>query len=255
MFGTVQKRSGVVKLQFFQSVFCNIISNFLYNIIYFMNSELLVAGILLLIFFIFILITNFLYRHYKWSSENSRKFLHVSGGILCLSAARFIKSHWVVFILCAIAFIILLVTFLKKTMPSIHETKRVSFGSIVFPIPIYICFFASKNLNNDLLFYIPISLLTFSDTLAEWGGNKWGRYTLSFFHEQKTLAGSLCFAASALIICFIFLFHLTPFSPLLLTGYSFLLVIITTLAELMTLKGLDNLTVPLIALFILYLIS
>ena len=219
-----------------------------------MNPELLAASVLLIIFFILLVITNYLYRQYKWSAENTRKFLHVSGGILCLSAVRFIQSHWWILILCTVAFIILLVTFLKKSLPSVHEIKRVSWGSILFPIPIYICFFASKHWTNDLFFYIPVSLLTISDAFAEWGGNKWGRYSLSFFHEQKTLAGSLCFGASSYIICFIFLFYLTTFSSSLLIGYSFLLMIMTTSAELITLKGFDNLTVPTVALFILYFI-
>lgn len=219
-----------------------------------MSRELLITIVLLIIFLILIIVTNYLYKHYKWSSENSRKFIHVSGGILCLFSFRFIHTHWYVLILCSIAFLILLISFIKKSMPSIHKTRRVSFGSILFPIPIYICFFASKYWNNELFFYLPVSLLTISDTLAEWGGNKWGNHTLSFFHKQKTLAGSLCFAASSLIICLFLLFQFTPVSIFVLTGYSLLLMVITTLSELLTLKGFDNLTVPVSAIITLYLI-
>jgi phytol kinase len=219
-----------------------------------MSSDLLATIILLLIFLILIVITNYLYGRYKWTSEKSRKFIHVSGGVLGLFGVRFIKSHWWVLALCSIAFIILLITFLKKSMPSVHETKRVSYGSLLFPIPIYLCFFVSKHWNNALFFYLPISLLSFSDTLAEWGGNKWGDHSLSFFHQQKTLAGSFCFAISSLIICFILLFCLTHLPLALVIEYSFLLTLLTTLAELLTLKGFDNLTVPLSAAFILYLI-
>jgi phytol kinase len=212
------------------------------------------AIILLLIFFILIFITNYLYKHYKWASENSRKFIHVCGGILCLFGFWFIQSHWWVLVLCAIAFVILLITFLKKSMPSVHETKRVSYGSLLFPIPVYFCFLASRYWNNDLFFYLPISLLTFSDTLAEWGGNKWGDRTLTFFRKQKTLAGSLCFAVSAFLICFILFFYFTPFSLLIVVEFSFLLMLITTLAELLALRGFDNLTIPLSALVTLHLI-
>lgn len=220
-----------------------------------MSSEILAALVILLIFFILLFLTNYLYNHFKWPSENSRKFLHVSGGILALTAFRFIESHWLILILCGGAFLILLITFLKKMMPSVHETKRISFGSILFPIPIYICFLASKYLNNDTVFYLPIALMTISDTLAEWGGKKWGRYSRSFFLGQKTLAGSLCFAVSSFVICFFLLLFFNSFSSLQLVEYASLLTLVATLAELFTLKGFDNLTVPLSALVVLYFLS
>lgn len=139
-------------------------------------------------------------------------------------------------------------------MPSIHGTQRVSWGSIVFPIPVFVCFLASKEWGNGVFFYLPVSLLTISDTLAELGGNKWGDRTLSFFHKQKTLAGSVCFAVSAFIICFFLFLHFSTTSILPLIENSFLCMIVTTLAELTTLKGFDNLTVPGSALILLYLI-
>jgi phytol kinase len=137
-------------------------------------------------------------------------------------------------------------------LPSIHKTRRVSFGSILFPIPIYFCFLASANWNNSVFFYLPVFLLTISDTLAEWGGHKWGAQTISFFNKQKTLAGSLCFAISAFIICVAVLFYFVSTSTAQLLGYSFLLMFTTTLAELLTLKGFDNITVPAAALLLLH---
>jgi dolichol kinase len=103
-----------------------------------------------------------------------------------------------------------------------------------------------------VFFYLPVFLLTISDTLAEWGGNKWGHRTTSFFDKQKTLAGSLCFAVSSFIICILVLFYFTTPSPALLLGYSFLLMLATTVAELITLKGFDNITVPAASLLLLH---
>jgi dolichol kinase len=217
-----------------------------------LSSEILAALVILLIFFLLLFLTSYLYNHFKWQAENSRKFLHVSGGLLALTAFRFIESPWLILILCGGAFLILLATFLKKMMPAVHETKRISFGSILFPVPIYICFVASKYLNNEADFYLPIALMTISDSVAEWGGKKWGPYSRSFFRGQKTLAGSLSFAVSSFIICFFLLLIFNSFSYLQLVGYSLLLTLAATLAELVTLKGFDNLTVPLVTLIVLY---
>lgn len=217
-----------------------------------MSQEFLATIVLLFLFLLLIIITNYLYRYHNWSSENSRKFIHVAGGILCLVGFRFIHSHWYVLILCSMAFSILLITFIKKSLPAIHKTSRISFGSILFPIPVYVCFLASECWNNHVFFYIPVFLLTISDTLAEWGGNKWGDHTISFFNKQKTLAGSMCFAVSSFIICIFLLFYFLAPSPGILIGYSFLLMLITTVAELLTLKGFDNITVPAAALLFLH---
>ena len=220
-----------------------------------MNHELLATVALLLLFLMLIGITNYLYKHFGWTSEKSRKFIHVAGGLLCLVGFSFIHSHWYVLALCAIAFTILLFTFIKKSLPSIHNTSRVSFGSILFPIPIYISFLAADYGHTGLYFYLPTSLLTISDTLAEWGGNKWGHRTMAFFARQKTLAGSLCFAISSFVIsCFLISWFMKP-KPLQLVAYSCLCMFVTTLAELLTLKGFDNLTVPVSALILIYLIA
>jgi len=217
-----------------------------------MSQEFLATIVLLFLFLILIIITNYLYRNHNWSSENSRKFIHVSGGTLCLAGFRLIHSHWYVLILCSLAFTILFVTFIKKSLPAIHKTRRVSFGSVLFPVPVYFCFLASKCWSNDVFFYLPVFLLTISDTLAEWGGNKWGHHTTSFFNKQKTLAGSLCFAVSSFIICIFLLFYFIAPSTGSLVGYSLLLMLITTVAELLTLKGFDNITVPAAALLLLH---
>jgi dolichol kinase len=160
-----------------------------------------------------------------------------------------------VLFLCAGVFLILLVTYLKKAMPSVHKTERVSFGSILFPIPIYFCFLAATRFDNDLLFYLPISLMTISDTLAEWGGKKWQKTSMSFFNGQKTLAGSLSFAVSSFVIS---LLIFAVFGNLSLQQQwlsSLIIMLIATVTELLTLKGFDNLSVPFVTLVILYVLS
>jgi len=214
-------------------------------------SQLFATLLFLFIFGILVVIAHLLYKA-KVSAENSRKFLHVSGGMLSLFLPHFINSHWWVLLLCTTAFLLLLVTWLRNQLPAVHKTKRPSFGSMFFPVPIYFCFLSAAINDNNLLFYIPVSLLTFSDTLAEWGGKRWGKYSASFFNKQKTLAGSLCFAASAFLITILWLrilFH-TPVTKSI--EIASVVTIVATIAEAVSLKGLDNLSVPGTALAALY---
>jgi phytol kinase len=218
-----------------------------------MLTQPLIVLIFLLLFLLLVVITQWLYIS-RIAPEKSRKFIHVSGGILALFLPLCIQSHWWILLLCGSSFLLLLFTYLFKQLPGIHKTKRYSLGSLFFPIPVYVCFLVAVMMGNFLLFYIPISLLTFSDTAAEWGGKQWGRYTRSFFQNQKTMAGSLCFALSAWLICLLWLavlFHL-PFHHSLIIG--FLVMLAATIAEALSLKGWDNLTIPAAAAGTLYLL-
>src|SRR4051812_14419108 len=139
-----------------------------------MSGQLLWIVIFLGILTGLIAITEMLHRYFKWPVEQSRKFIHVAGGLLSLLLPRFFTSHWPVLILASIAFVLLFVTYRKKLLPSVHQVKRQTVGSVLFPLPVYGCFLIASLKENYLLFYLPISLLAIADTAAEIGGNKWG---------------------------------------------------------------------------------
>ncbi len=172
---------------------------------------------------------------------------------MCLLFPPIFSSHWWVLALAAVAFVILLITYIKKMLPSVHQTKRFSVGSVLFPMPVYLCFLAAELKGNNLFFYLPVALLAIADTAAEAGGNKWGYLTKKFFNGQKSLAGALSFLTIAIIICVVLfwpLYHLPLQEAILIGTFT---VLITTVAELVTLHGWDNLSIPGVTLGILFL--
>lgn len=211
-----------------------------------MNPQLLALLIFLGILLVLIGISELIYRFFRLPAETSRKFLHVSGGLTCLLLPGFFSSPWWILALTSSAFLLLFATFLMKMLNSVHKTKRNSIGSVIFPIPVYFCFLAADILHNNLLFYLPVSLLAISDTSAEIAGTRWGHLTKQFFNGQKTLAGTMAFFVTALIICISWLsyFHL-PIQSIIIG--TLVISIGAALAELVTLKGWDNLTIPVIA--------
>ena len=104
--------------------------------------------------------------------------------------------------------------------------------------------------HNHLFFYLPISLLTVSDTIAELGGKKWGNNSRMVMYRQKTVAGSISFAVSALVISIgwgvIFKF---PAQQIIIISIT--TTVIATIAEMVSIKGWDNITVPLVTLVLL----
>jgi len=220
-----------------------------------MNQQTVYAILFLSIFLLLVGIAHILYKFLNVSSESSRKFLHVSGGILALFAPLFFTSHWIVLVLCSLAFLLLLFTYIRNWLPAVHKTNRNSIGSIIFPIPLYICFYVATSKDDHLLFYLPISFLTISDAIAQWAGKKWEASSMKLMNGQKTLAGSTAFAISSLLITIGWgmIFKLSMEQIILLSVTASL---IATVIELVSVKGWDNLTVPLVTLgYLLFLRS
>jgi phytol kinase len=207
----------------------------------------------LLLLLVLISITELMHRRLNWPVERSRKFLHVSGGIMCLFFPRFFPTHWWILPLAAISFLLLLFTYLRDLLPSVHKTSRVSVGSVLFPLPVYGCFLAAELAQQPVVYYLPVALLTFADTAAETGGHVWGHRTVQFFHGQKTLAGSLSFLVCALLINFLLLFFTSGWPFPKYVQATIAIALSATVAEGVTLKGWDNLTVPAIAVTLLLL--
>ena len=218
-----------------------------------MNPQLTATIIFLLIFLFLVFTTQALYVYGKVASHKSRKFLHVSGGILALFFPSYLHSHWYVLIICSSSFILLCITYYRKLLPSVHQTKRMSLGSIIFPLPVYVCFLAAeKTGNNMLLYYLRVSLLAIADTMAELGGNQWGHMSFSLFNKRKTMVGSLCFAATTFVISIIFIVFVFQLQSIRSWLMIICITIVTTCTELLSFKGYDNLSVPLSALLLLY---
>lgn len=217
-----------------------------------MNLQVLWLLVFLLLLVVLIAIAELLHRKFHVKPEHSRKFLHVSGGLMCLGFPSIFDSHWWVLGLVVVAFILLLITYRKKLLPSVHQTKRFSLGSVLFPIPVYFCFLFAQLQQNSLFFYVPVSLLVFSDTAAEIGGNIWGHKTKQFFGGQKTLAGSITFFITAFLVCFLWLNPVSLFPASEAIKVSLFISLCTAIAETVTLHGWDNLSIPAVATAVLY---
>lgn len=219
-----------------------------------MSQTVNYASLILCIFLLLTGIAHWLHSKHKFPVDASRKFLHITGGLLSLSMPLLLPSHWWALALCSLAFLVLLITSLMNYLEGIHGTERKSVGSVIFPIPVYICFFFAEKWSNSLLFYLPILLLALADPMAEWGGKKWGHLGRSFFNHQKTLAGTLCFAFTAVVInigiCIAYNKTATQIIAICVA-----VTFISSVAELVTLKGWDNLSIPLTSLITLLLIN
>ena len=79
-------------------------------------------------------------------------------------------------------------------------------------------------------------------------------YATQFFNGQKTLAGSVCFFITAIVVNagWLYIGYHLPIGNVL--KISLLISLFATIAELVTLHGWDNMTVPAITLLLLNLL-
>ena len=193
-----------------------------------------------------------LFKFFKVPAEVSRKFVHISSAILSCSFPFFFDSHWWVMAIC-FSFLVLLYLSVKfNFLKSINSVERKTFGSILYPIAIYICFilnqFLEKNNGQFQFYFASVLILGISDPLAAIVGGKYPIFRFQKIAAGKSLGGSLAFFIATFIISFSLL-HLDNKIIICLA-----VSLLSTFAELLSSNGFDNLFVPLSCYLLFYLL-
>jgi len=199
---------------------------------------------------------EYLHRHYAINPEYTRKMAHSISTLASLILIFTIDSHWYIFILGLFFFLVLLIAKRRKLFKSIDAVNRSTAGSYLLPVSVYTVFYISRTSGNNLMYILPVLLLGISDPLAGLSGTYYRTRTkaITLFNHQldKTILGSGVFFISSLIISLITLYCFDyDFSQVLVL--SAMISIATTLTELISPYGTDNLTVPLITVFLLFI--
>lgn len=213
---------------------------------------LLSAGFLLLF-----ATAEFLYRVVKVKAEISRKFVHLFTGVLTLLFPVFLSSHWSVLLLCVAFAMILLLSLRLGWLPSINAIDRPSRGSLCYPLAVYLVFLFFQYKNHQwIYFYLPILILAVADPAAALLGKRfpYGKFNVGCGH--KTMMGCLVFLLTSFILTFFLMtrakhVHLST-TDLFLASAS--VALCGTLAEALSGKGWDNLTIPLVVMGVMLLV-
>jgi phytol kinase len=207
-------------------------------------------------FWCIIYAAEYLHWHYAIDPEYTRKMAHSLSTLASLIFIFTIKSHWYILILGVFFFLLLLAAKRKNIFKSIDAVNRSTAGSYLLPVSVYIVFYISRSTGNILFYILPILLLGISDPLAgltgTYYGNRIKKITLFNYQLDKTILGSSVFFASTLIITLITL-YLFDYELSRIIFLSILIAAVTTVTELLSPYGTDNLTVPLMTVFLLYI--
>jgi dolichol kinase len=205
-----------------------------------------VAYILLLIF------CEIINRKLKVDVEYTRKLSHVAAVFAALIFFPIVfKNVGYALALAALFFVLLVIANVQKWIPSVDGVDRKTGGSYFLAFGLGATYFVTYGLfNNHTAFTLALLIFAISDPLAGIVGAKWIKSPT--IYGGKTIAGSLTFLFSALIICLVlFSCYEKIDHPMTV---SLMIALTATVTELISTRGTDNFTVPLVVagMLILY---
>ena len=211
-----------------------------------MNTTIWNAGYLTLMFLALFGIAEWLYHKRHWAAETTRKIVHIGTGLLSLLFPVMLANHWLVLILCSAFLLILLLSLHYKLLPSINAIDRKSAGSLAFPVAVYGCYLVYNwQQQQYIYYYLPILILGLCDPAAAFVGRRLPKGKFSVRADAKTLSGSGAFFVVAFLLSValsIFASAQSAVAPVMVT--ALLVALLSSIAEALSGKGYDNLTIP-----------
>jgi uncharacterized protein (TIGR00297 family) len=212
----------------------------------------LLAGMMILLTF-----AEQIYRRFPRRAEALRKFIHIATGVAVLPAPLLFKSWWPIFLITLGFAAFNAWAICRGRMKSMHEVSRASWGTFYYPLSyaLLLLFFWPRNF---MLLSIPFAVMAFGDAAAGIIARQIPhRQMLPLPWDKKSRQGSAAmFFISALIIAAgLALFRA---SHNLSWGNGIMAAIaiglMAAVAEALSYRGSDNLTVPLLTALGLFVI-
>lgn len=221
-----------------------------------MITQIIYTILFLVGFYAIIQVCELLYHKFNVSVEITRKTAHILGSISSLSFLVFFKSHWYVLVIASTFFLILWISKQKGMFRSIDLIERKSIGSYILPISIYLNFLIFEFYDDNLYFILPVLILAISDPLAGLVGTRYKkakRIKIQSVKFQKTYVGSLAFfIATYVLTVSTFYFYNISSQNILILGFYFAIAL--TFMELISNRGFDNLSVPLLTAVLIWIV-
>lgn len=195
--------------------------------------------------FLILVFAEYLSRYKGVHSELTRKLVHVMVGTFVAFWPFFLSWRQIQMLSLAFLLVILLSIWLN-VFKSIHAVKRNIAGEVLFAMVIGVLAFLST---SEWVFTASMLFLSLADGMAAVVGLLWGdENQYKVFGHVKSVAGSLAFFFTALLICIVYtIFSGTTQSVTVLLW----LPVVATIAENLAVNGTDNLVIPLLAALVL----
>ncbi len=188
--------------------------------------------------FMLILVFDFIAKFFIDNKNITRGIIHIFFGFVSIFLALHLLAISFIIII-IISFFIIFPSYKLKLLSSIHGVHRKTYGELFLPTGILFAYIFS--FSNIHYFIAVVLILTLADPIAGFVGSYINK-------NKKTNVGSIAFY----IVTFIILYTMFPQYNII---YIAIIGLIITLVERISILGADDITIPLSALALIYLLA
>lgn len=198
---------------------------------------MLALFITIVIVFLFICISELLWRHRGVDTEYTRKFVHVTVGSFVAFWPLFLTQAEIVGLSAAFVVVVSTSNYFQ-IFKAMHSVQRPTWGEVFFAISVGALAFVA---HSGWIYLAALLHMSLADGLAAIIGTKFGRRTrYHVFSHPKSVVGSLTFFTTSLAI----LVGYAVFTPNDFSLWFLAIAAGATLLENLAIRGFDNLLVP-----------
>jgi dolichol kinase len=200
----------------------------------------------------------------KLDAELSRKLIHISLGLYCLTFPFVFMHTWEVALTCTLAvamFMLARGTMKESLGAGLHGVKRTSYGELLFAVSVALLFWLKDGHHiaqvhhrvqtGPVLYIVPLLILTLCDAASALVGSRYGKRIFRIEEGSKSIEGVVVFAVTAWLVSLIAFLLLTDLGRSEVILLAFITAAFGALLEAASWRGLDNLFIPLGLYFLL----
>lgn len=218
-----------------------------------MTADLRGAAIITALFFLLLLAAETWSRLGHPKPEWTRKLVHLGGGMIGLALPWLIESPIVVLVLTASLSTLFVLGERLDFLKSLHKVERRTRGSEYYPLAIWLVFVIAAD--RKWLYLAAVLTLAVADAFAALIGSRYGRHRYEVEDETKSVEGSLVFLIVAFAVTVIPMLLMTALPRAVCVLSALLVAMLVTMFEAISLRGTDNIFVPIAVLFVLQKIT
>jgi uncharacterized protein (TIGR00297 family) len=216
------------------------------------SSDWYISGIAAICISFLLFVVEIGIKYFNLPSIYTRKFIHIATGLIICIVSYFIFSNIPIIIFAAFYIFIDLWALRKGKFKSIHPDSN-SFGTLFYAVSVIILALLFWGVTKPL-FIITNLIMIIPDAMAALAGE---RYATRYFipvYEKKSLIGAFTMFFLTLVLTFVSLVFFYNLSLEKIMMIALIIALIATISELLSFRGSDNLSVPLVSGLFLYTI-
>jgi len=190
------------------------------------------------------------------SPDFTRKFIHIGVGMWIVGTVFLFENCYLALVPPLAFTIINAISYLRGTIKAMETGEKGNLGTIYFPISFAIIIYCFWGMPVPMV--ASMMPMTWGDAQAALVGRRYGFHRYTIFGRTRSVEGSVAmllwsWIPTSLALAILPIALGTPsVSPLLALIYGGATSLVCTLVEALSPWGIDNLTVPLVAMLVLF---